>query len=196
MLVPPHQLFVMLEVEVRYRTADRDAVIARLREWGAVLAADRVDVDHYFNPPDRELKDSDEAFRLRRIGQSNYLTHKGPRIDTETKSRTEIEVPLGDGDEVAADMERMLRALKFRPVVVVRKCRLVYRFERSGLPLEVCFDDVDLVGSFVELEIIAPEDEYEAAKTVLLQTAEELALTEKETRSYLGMVLEAQNKPR
>ena len=186
----------MLEVEVRYRTADRDAVIARLIEWGAVLAADRVDVDHYFNPPDRELKDSDEAFRLRRIGDSNCLTYKGPRIDAETKSRTEIEVPLGEGDDAAADMERMLLALKYRPVVVVRKQRLVYRLERSGFPMEVCFDDVELVGPFVELEILAPEEKYEAAKSVLLSTAAELGLTEKETRSYLGMVLEARKKPR
>ena len=41
----------MLEVEVRYRTSDRAAVVARLRDWGATLAADRIDVDHYFNPP-------------------------------------------------------------------------------------------------------------------------------------------------
>jgi adenylate cyclase, class 2 len=186
----------MIEVEVRYRTGDRAAVIARLQEWGATLAADRFDVDHYFNPPDRELKDSDEAFRLRRIGRSNYLTYKGPRIDAETKSRREIEVPLGDGDDAAADMERLLLGLKFRPVVVVRKRRLLYRLERSGLPMEVCFDDVDLVGSFVELEILAPEDNYEFAKTVLLETARDLGLTEKETRSYLGMVLEAQKTPR
>jgi adenylate cyclase class 2 len=186
----------MLEVELRYRPADRNAVIAKLQEWGATLAEDRIDVDHYFNPPDRELQDSDEAFRLRRIGRANFLTHKGPRIDAETKSRTEIEVPLAEGDEAAADMERMLLALKYRPVVVVRKHRLVYRLQWSGFPMEVCFDDVDLVGRFVELEILAPEYEYESAKTVLLSAAGKLGLTDKETRSYLGMVLEAQKKAR
>jgi len=79
-------------------------------------------------------------------------------------------------------------------VVVVRKKRQVYRFDRGGFHLEACFDDVDLVGPFVELEILAPEDHYEAAKAVLLQTAADLGLTEKETRSYLGMVLEAQGR--
>jgi adenylate cyclase class 2 len=184
----------MLEVEIRYRTSDRDGVIARLQGMGAVAAADRIDVDHYFNPPERELKDSDEAFRLRRIGRENFLTYKGPRIDPETKSRTEIEVPLGDGDEAAADMERLLLALKYRPVVVVRKHRLIYRLERGGFPMEVCFDNVELVGPFVELEILAPEHRYEEAKAELLRAARELGLTEKETRSYLGMVLEAQRK--
>jgi adenylate cyclase class 2 len=181
----------MLEVEVRYRTADPGSVLARLAAWGATLAADRTDVDHYFNPPDRELKDSDEAFRLRRIGATNYLTHKGPRRDAETKTRTEIEIPLGDGDDVAADAERMLLALKFRHVVVVRKRRRVYRFTRGGFPVEACFDDVELVGPFVELEILATELHYEPAKATLLAAAAELGLTDIETRSYLGMVLEA-----
>ena len=156
-----------------------------------MLAADRVDVDHYFNPPDRDLKTSDESFRLRRVGPANCLTYKGPKRDAETKTRTEIEVPLADGAEAAADMERMLLALKFRPVVVVRKERQVYRFSRDGFAMEACFDDVDRVGPFVELEILAPEEQYEPAKAAVLQTASELGLTEKETRSYLGMVLEA-----
>jgi adenylate cyclase class 2 len=181
----------MLEVEVRYRTADKAAVIDRLLGWGAALAQDRTDVDLYFNPPDRDLKASDEAFRLRRVGKANCLTYKGPKRDAETKTRTEIEVPLGEGEATAADAERVLRALGYRPVVTVRKKRQVYRFDRGGFAMEVCFDDVELVGAFVELEILAPEEQYEAAKSVLLRTAAELGLTEKETRSYLGMVLEA-----
>jgi adenylate cyclase class 2 len=88
----------------------------------------------------------------------------------------------------------MLLALGFRPVVTVRKKRQVYRFARGGFDLEACFDDVELVGPFVELEILAPEEQYEPAKAVLLATAADLGLTEKETRSYLGMVLEAQGK--
>ena len=184
----------MLEVEVRYRTDDRDGVLARLAEWGAVHAETRTDEDEYYNPPGRELKSTDEAFRLRRIGARNFLTYKGPKRDAETKTRTEIEIPLGDGDETAADAERMLLALGFRPVVTVRKKRQVYRFARGGFDLEACFDDVELVGPFVELEILAPEEQYEAAKAVLLRTAAELGLTEKETRSYLGMVLEAQRR--
>ena len=81
-----------------------------------------------------------------------------------------------------------------RPVVVVRKKRKVYRFDRGGFRMEACFDDVELVGPFVELEILASDEQYEKAKAVLLQTAADLGLTEKEDRSYLGMVLEAQGR--
>ena len=182
----------VLEVEVRYRTTDRDGVIARLVAIDATLDHDRTDVDQYFNPADRDLKDSDEAFRLRRVGEMNCLTYKGPKRDAETKTRTEIEIPLAEGSATAVDTQRLLTALGFRPVVTVRKKRQVYRFKRGEFAMEACFDDVELVGAFVELEILAPEEQYEPAKKVLLKTATELGLTDKETRSYLGLVLEAQ----
>src|SRR5580704_13218257 len=126
----------MLEVEIRYRYTDRAGLIARLTALGATLVQSRTDIDHYYNAPDRDLKASDEAFRLRRVGQTNCLTYKGPKRDLDTKTRTEIEVPLGGGDEVAADAERLLLALGYRPVVVVRKKRQVYRFDRGGFAME------------------------------------------------------------
>jgi adenylate cyclase class 2 len=181
----------MLEVEIRYRYTDRAAVVGRLTEWGGCLTQDRTDIDQYFDAPDRQMKASDEAFRLRRIGDRNFLTYKGPRRDAQTRSRTEIEVPLGEGPEVATDAERLLLALHYRPVVVVRKHRVVYGFHRHGFAMEACFDDVERVGPFLELEILAKEAQYEPAKAVLLQTASDLGLTEVETRSYLGMVLAA-----
>jgi adenylate cyclase class 2 len=183
----------MLEVEVKYRNADRAAVVAALLDMGARLVQDRVDVDVYFSAPDRDMKSTDEAFRLRRIGAKNFLTYKGPKRDKETKTRLEIEVPLGEGDAIAADAERLFVALGYKPLVAVRKKRRVYRFERDGFEMEICFDSVDHVGDFVELEIVAEEAQYESAKATLLAVAEELGLTEKESRSYLGLVLEAQH---
>jgi len=182
----------MLEVEVKYRNADRAAAVATLLDWEATLSQDRTDADLYFQAPDRDLKATDEAFRLRRIGAKNYLTYKGPKRDTETKTRPEIEVPLADGDDVAADMERLLLALGYKPVITVRKKRRVYRFTRDGFDMEACFDSVEGVGDFVELEIIADESQYESAKATLLAAAAELGLSDQEKRSYLGLVLEAQ----
>ncbi|MBY0461238.1 MAG: class IV adenylate cyclase [Gemmataceae bacterium] len=132
----------MLEVEVKYRLADRTAAIATLLEWGATLTQDRTDIDLYFQAPDRDLKSTDEAFRLRRIGSKNFLTYKGPKRDAETKTRAEIEVALADGTTTATDTERMLVALGYKPVTTVRKKRRVYHLARDGFELEVCFDAV------------------------------------------------------
>jgi adenylate cyclase, class 2 len=185
-------LMTMLEVEAKYRNADRTAAIATLLDWGATLSQDRTDVDLYFQAPDRDLKATDEAFRLRRTGTKNCLTYKGPKRDTDTKTRPEIEVALADGDAAAADAERLLVALGYKPVTAVRKKRRVYRFQRDGFDMEACFDSVERVGEFVELEILAEESQYETAKAALLAAAAELGLTEQEPRSYLGLLLESQ----
>jgi adenylate cyclase class 2 len=180
----------MLEVEAKYRAADWDAVRARLAEWGAVLAETRKDADHYFNAPDRDFAKTDEAFRLRRIGAVNVLTYKGPKRDTDTKTRTEVELTIAPGADGATTAVNLLTGLGYRPVAVVTKARQVYRFARGGFDLEACLDDVGSVGRFVELEIQAEEERFEAAKAVLLAAAAELGLTEQERRSYLEMLLQ------
>jgi adenylate cyclase class 2 len=183
----------MLEVEVKYPVPDRDAVLVKLLALGAELAEERTDIDHYFNAPDRDFKATDEAFRIRRIGNVNVLTYKGPKRDAATKTRKEIEVRIRDGEAIAADAEALVTALGYRSVGVVHKRRAIYELDRpvGGRPgtLEVCFDDVEHVGSFVELELQAEEAEYEAAKTTVLKVAADLGLSNQERRSYLEMLL-------
>ena len=126
---------------------------------------------------------------MRRIGSANYVTYKGPKRDVQTKTRTEIEVPLAEGDKAAEDFARLLQQLGYRPVAVVRKRRRVFHWQRDGFPMEVCLDEVDGLGRFAELEIQAPEEELDAARSVLLQTAAALGLTGSERRSYLELLL-------
>ena len=179
----------MLEVEVKYRSADWDRVRAVLAAWGATLAESREDADHYFNAPDRDFAATDEAVRLRRIGEANYLTYKGPKREKATKTRTEIELPLGPGAQAAATAVRLLTSLGYRPVAVVTKARQVYHAVRDGVPLEVCLDDVGAVGRFVEIEAKAEEAGFEGAKAAVLAAAAALGLTDQERRSYLQMLI-------
>lgn len=177
----------MLEVEVKYRTSDWDPLVRTITEWGAIAGEPRVEEDRYFNAPDRDFKRTDEAVRLRRIGAANRLTYKGPKLDTATKTRPEVEVPLADGPAAAESAVRFLTGLGFRPVATVRKTRQLYRFDRHGFAFEACLDDAGDIGRFVELEIRADEIQYDDAKAALLRTADELGLAEQERRSYLEM---------
>ena len=181
----------MLEVEVKYRCDDWAAVRAKLAEWGAVADPPRVDADQYFDAPDRSLKQTDEAVRIRRIGESSFLTYKGPKLDATTKTRPEVEVPLRPGAAAAEAAVRFLTGLRYTPVAVVTKNRQVVRFRRAGFAFEACFDDLGRLGRFVELETLADESRFEPAKAALLATAAELGLVEQEKRSYLRMTLEA-----
>jgi adenylate cyclase class 2 len=181
----------MLEVEVKVALTDFAAVEGRLAQWGVREAAARQDTDLYFNAPDRDFARTDEALRLRRIGPANCVTYKGPKRDAQTKTRTEIEVPLAEGEQTATDFTRLLTHLGYRSVAVVRKHRRLFHLERSGFALEVCLDEVDGLGRFVELEIQSPEDRLEEARAALLATAAELGLTGSERRSYLELLLAA-----
>src|ERR1700739_159029 len=120
----------MVEVEQKFRSVDFVALERKLRLLGAVESERHTEADHYFNAPDRDFARTDEALRLRRIGTRNLVTYKGPKRGTRAKTRTEIEVPLGDGDGVADDFGRLLVSLGYRPVLVVRKRRRLYQVRR------------------------------------------------------------------
>jgi pantoate--beta-alanine ligase len=180
----------MLEIEMKFPVADFDAIQRQLADWGAGEPAARDEADHYFNAPDRDFASTDEAFRVRRIGAKNFITYKGPKRDTPTKTRAEIEVPIGDGDHAAESFINVLNKLGYRAVAVVRKHRRIYHLERGRFSLEVCLDDVERVGQYAELEILAPEEQLEEAQAVVLHTAAALGLTTSERRSYLTLLLQ------
>jgi adenylate cyclase class 2 len=180
----------MLEIEVKYRVANLAAVESRLRARNATFVEDRNDADGYWNAPHRDFAQTDEALRVRQIGERNYVTYKGPRIDLETKTRLEIEVPLADGSASAEDMRRVFAALGFRPTAVVRKHRRVYSLPQGGFDIHTCLDSVVDVGDFAELEIVADESKLSLAKAEILTCARELDLTDSERRSYLELYLE------
>src|SRR5919108_1916463 len=117
----------MLEIEMKFPVPDFADLQRRLAEWGSVPATVREDADEYFNAPDRDFARTDEALRLRRIGPANFVTYKGPKQGTRGKTRTEVEVPLAEGDPVADDFRRLLVHLGYRPVAVVSKRRRLYR---------------------------------------------------------------------
>src|SRR6185312_8828764 len=122
----------MLEIEQKFAHADFGAIEQRLGEWAARPGEEHIEADHYFNAPDRDFARTDEAFRLRRVGARNFLTYKGPKQDAHVKIRTELEVPLPDGDEAADQFQQLLRHLGYRFVAVVRKHRRLYHLERGG----------------------------------------------------------------
>jgi adenylate cyclase class 2 len=180
---------IMLEIEMKFPVVDFAPLERRLAEWGTRPEPPCENADHYFNGPHRDFAATDEALRVRRIGPINRVTYKGPKRAAEAKIRTEIEVPLGEGEAPARDFMRILQELGFRPVAVVRKVRRSHHLHRDGFAIEVCLDDVHGLGLFTEVEILAPENELDRANTVLGKVTQELGLTRSERRSYLELLL-------
>jgi adenylate cyclase class 2 len=104
----------MLEVEVKFAVDDLPALAGKVEERGAIFLGRHSEADQYFRPPDRDFAKTDEALRIRQIGDTTRITYKGPRLDASTKTRTEIEVPLGDGKAARASVVHLLEALGFQ----------------------------------------------------------------------------------
>lgn len=180
----------MLEVEMKFPAAKPEATVAQLLDLGAVPHAPRIEVDHYFNAPDRDFGQTDEALRLRSIDQQNVITYKGPKLDTQTKTRVEIEKTLAPGHQAAEAATAVLTSLGYRPTARVRKQRQAYGLTFQGHTVEVCLDQVDDVGSYVELEIVASREQLDAARQAVQALAQQLGLGATERRSYLQLLLE------
>jgi adenylate cyclase class 2 len=181
----------MLEIEQKFARADFAKLERHLSERGATPGKAVVEVDQYFNAPDRDFARTGEAFRLRRVGMENYLTYKGPRAPHAVKTRTELEVPLPPGDDTANAHTQLLRYLGYRPVAEVRKVRQTYHLGVAGFAVTVCLDEVEGLGRFAEVEVLAEEPQVDAARSALTELAAELELKEVEQRSYLTLRLES-----
>jgi adenylate cyclase class 2 len=182
---------MQFEVEQKFPVADLAAVAARLRGLGASARDAIVQVDRYFAHPARDFAQTDEALRIRQIGEQNLITYKGPKIDRVTKTRHELELPLAGGATSAAQWTMLLQALGFKPVAEVRKVRQVLDLTWLDALIEIALDQVDGVGNFVELEVIADESGLDVAKSRIQTLAAALGLSGAERRSYLELLLAA-----
>lgn len=162
----------MLEVEIKAPCGD---IEGRLRGLGAGEAGTEDHEDVYFNSPWRDFRESDEALRVRRVNGRYRLTYKGPRIDTETKTREEIEIPT------KPEIIEILRNLGFRDAATVRKKRRIYKLG----DITVNLDQVENLGKFIEIE----SKNYQE-KEKLFKTLERLGISRENstTRSYLELL--------
>jgi adenylate cyclase, class 2 len=178
------------EVELKFPLRDVAAIESRLRELGAEAGERLSQCDRYFNHPSRDFRQTNEAFRVRSLGEQCFVTYKGPVLDREVKVRREIELPVGataaDGDEFA----EMLTLLGFREVRRVEKTRRPFHLVWQGVPMELVLDEVVGLGPFVEIETLADDANRDERRAAVLGLAGHLGLGEPERRSYLRMLLE------
>jgi adenylate cyclase class 2 len=180
------------EVEVKYRSVDHDRLRRLLIEAGARQSAAVDQEDLYLSHPSRDFAQTNEALRIRRIGDENRITYKGPKFPGPTKTREEIELPFEHGEDAFSRLSRLFENLGFRPVAAVRKRRTLFHLSRPPHQIEVSLDSAEGLGDFAEIEAIAPtQADLPAAQTAVLELAARLGLGHVEPRSYLRMVLEA-----
>ncbi|AAM02084.1 class IV adenylate cyclase [Methanopyrus kandleri] len=178
----------MYEVEVKVKLKNPEDVRKRLEELGEKVRTVR-QRDLYYQHPCRDFAETDEALRLRCSDDKVALTYKGPKVGRE-KSRVELEVVVDDFETTDA----ILRHLGFEPLehAEVKKLRTVYTLEVNGEKVVAALDEVEGLGTFLELECKADdESEVDEKEKLLVSILEELRVEGKRVRhSYLEMLLD------
>lgn len=179
------------EVEQKFRFDGAESGIEDLLAGhSAMLGEPMGQSDEYFAHPCRDFAQTDEALRIRTESGRSFVTYKGPKIDTTTKTRHEIELPLDADDTDGKKLRELLQAIGFSPVATVHKIRRAFTIHSVGHNVKGAFDLVDKLGVFVELELLAEEAALEEAKRVIGDLAKKLDLGPSVRRSYLEMLLE------
>ena len=180
------------EVEIKFRCANPISLANRLRAMGAIETGPLGYADLYLAHPARDFAATDEALRLRRVGEENRITYKGPKRAGPTKTREEIELPLAAGPESLDAFATLLERLGFSRVAIVAKSRSEFRVTHGGRPLSVALDDAGALGTFAEVEALAADvADLPEAQAAVVGFGRSLGLSEVEPRSYLRMTLEA-----
>ncbi|WP_422930392.1 class IV adenylate cyclase [Singulisphaera sp. PoT] len=181
------------EVEVKYQAPDHSELERQLLALGAEPSPEIEQADIYLRHPARDFAQTNEALRIRRVGDRNHITYKGPRRSGPTKTREEIELPFQAGAKSFEQLLRLFENLGFQRVATVRKRRRTFRLRDQGHEFEIALDLAEGLGSFAEVEIyVDSEDGLAAAQQAVVGLSAKLGLTEVEHRSYLRMVLESQ----
>ena len=82
------------EVEQKFIVSDNEQLLQRLSEIGAKEMNTELHIDTYLAHPCRDLRVTDEAFRLRQYNSEACVTYKGKRLPGNVKTRPEIELPI------------------------------------------------------------------------------------------------------
>ncbi|MDI9643398.1 MAG: class IV adenylate cyclase [Archaeoglobales archaeon] len=163
-----------MEVEVKFKL--KPGVEEKIMEIAEFLE-EKEEFDVYFNHPCRDFAKTDEALRIR-LEKKVKLTYKGPKVDSETKSREEVNVEVSGFEETL----KLLEFLGFRKFRSVKKHRKIYK---KGNAM-ICVDSVEGLGEYVEIEVeggLQNKDE-------IFRIAEILGYSKKESirLSYLEML--------
>ena len=194
----------MIEVEIKVRIENPDLMRKKFKENQGSYKFSLIHEDTYYNMPKnlRNFKQTDEALRIRKslkynkdeIGnehESNYyLTYKGKKIDTSTKSREEIDLKIEDIEK----MRRILTILGFQEILTVKKERELHEFEFKNHSIEALIDYLPILKQyFIEVEYLTESsNKIEETKEILFDFLSILGIQKEEsiTKSYLELIFD------
>ena len=136
-----------------------------LRKLGAEKISQTTQIDHYYNPKDRNLIDTDELLRIREEGTGTVLTYKGPRVESQYRDRPKFEFDIDD------ETKTKFLSIYGKLVKSIKKERTLYQLD--GLVFSI--DKVSKleesveksIGTYIEIRSTNKSLDEEKLKTIL-----------------------------
>ena len=194
----------MIEVEIKVRITNPNEIKNKFEKLNGMYKLSLYHEDTYFNMPKglRDFKKTDEALRIRKsvefqknINDSEkivnyFITYKGEKIDTSTKSRKELEVKLNDGIQ----MREILKSLGFKEIFTVKKERELFEFKYKNIKLEALIDYIPILKEYyMEVEITTETiDKLNETREILFEFLSNIDIKREESirKSYLELIAE------
>jgi len=177
----------MIEVEVKAKINSFEEMESRLAGIGAVKSKKEFQEDIYFASPIADFAKTDEALRIRTTDSNTFITYKGPKLNSEAKTRKEVEMTVESADKA----KDILEEIGFRQARCVRKNRQYYTYEN----FEISLDDVKGLDPYMEIEIALDDDKsYGETQKSIFELFEKLGVTDGFERTSYMELLENLNK--
>ena len=145
----------MIEVEIKAKIQDPKIAFEKIKEIGGEYSHSEIQKDIYFNGEHTDFRKSDEALRIREIPDGddfkNILTYKGQKLDTETKTRKEVEVEIDNKEK----MTEILINLGYKPSAIVNKVRRIFKYNDYTITV----DKLKELGYYMEIECVTDNTE-------------------------------------
>lgn len=176
------------EIEAKAKISDLEKIKTQLSDLGCVFSIpveqkDHIYLHHSIEYPD--IKKETVVLRIREMGGTSIMTLK-KRAGTELDN-IEKEIIIDDPEEGREILEHM----GFHEVVKVSKNRIEARYK----DMTICLDDVDKLGSFIEVEKMTSEENGMKVQDELFAFLEtlDIAIEDRIMKGYDTLVYELSN---
>ena len=168
----------MKEIEVKARARDFKKLMNSLREMGCKFSEPIYQNDRIFLDKNIKFSDIKKDTNIMRIRDSNGIFILTLKIHLENElDCIEREIIVNDSKQA----EDILFYLGFREVIRVKKKRIKIKYK----DLEICLDEVEGLGNFIEIEKIIKEGDSLKIQEELFKFLESLGV-KREDKVFQG----------
>ncbi len=146
----------MKEIEVKAYLKDKESVIKKLTDLGATFAKPIRQVDSVFECEEKVSEnETKHSVRIRYLDDGRCIFTAKDRMK-QVMANSEYETEIKDGKA----MEQALALMGYAITSTLDKVRLVAHYQ----DLDICLDDVEELGSFIEVEKFSDEDPHQVVE--------------------------------